>query len=910
MSAIAGFLGASRPSLIVIDGDAGIGKTTLWTFAADASARRGDRVLSWAPTAADHGVAFGALRALLGPVAEAAAELVAPRRTALMLALATGTRDAGNDAPTPEAGALGLAVTDALRAIAAAGPLTIAIDDLQWCDPASEDVLTFAIRRVRAEPVACLVAARTGTRPVSAGLTAAFPEDRTHRLTVGPVSVGALGRIIHERLGVIHPRPTLIRLHDACRGNPFLALEISRSLLARNIELGAAAPFPVAPHADSLIRDRLSGISADARRALLIASMSPQPTLSLLERILGPPAEAATEETYLAGVLQLAHDRVRPAHPLLAATAYADASLEERRSLRAALAEAATDPVERALHLADIATAPDASASAALADAAASAAARGATAAAADLFERAAGLAEATERRGSLLIAAGRASDAAGDAAHAESLLSAALDALPAGPQKVEALLALANVVYLDRPATTHALLRDALRYAAGDRILEATVHCHIAGMGDADPEAWHRSAMAAVELIDRPGIEADPDLLAAALLERAYVWLLRGERMATGDVDRAVGMLSRQADTFVARRARELAQRCLHQFGRLDEALAMDRAEYERLKATGQTGLIPHLLQALIFEEIFTGDWAEARAHLAELEDAVEGGEEVWRERLLASTARYLGWAGRIDEARALALQALADQEAAGDLWDAASLSATLGSIELSVPNPEAAVVHLTRVAEYADSFGIVLPTAFRYLGDLVEAAVRAGDVDLAERTLVERLERPTRTLPLPWAIGAAARGRGFLAEARGDLDESIEWFGRSLDAVGGSAPMPLERARTLFARGHAHLAAGHRAAARTDLEAALDVFAGVGAAVWAERVRAETARIGGRVRAAESLTGSERRVAGLAARGLSNREIATELFVSVRTVETQLSAVYRKLGVRSRAALSSRLP
>ena len=267
---------------------------------------------------------------------------------------------------------------------------------------------------------------------------------------------------------------------------------------------------------------------------------------------------------------------------------------------------------------------------------------------------------------------------------------------------------------------------------------------------------------------------------------------------------------------------------------------------------------------------------------------------------------ARILAWEGDLDAARTMAVAGLAKQQAEGDTWESAIFGALLGFIELSVPDPPAALRHLRATADYADQVAIVLPTVFRYLGDYVEAAVLAGELDLAERVLVERLEGPAERIPIPWMLAMAARGRGFLSAARGDPDAAIDWFDRSVAVFDSSLPMPFERARAQLARGQALLRAGRRRAAREDIQAATEVFEAAGGAglggpggarSWPASAGAPASRW--------ELTVSERSVADLAAHGHSNREIADRLVLSVRTVESHLGSAYRKLGVRSRGQL-----
>jgi DNA-binding CsgD family transcriptional regulator len=899
---IEALLGRPRPVALVIEGEAGIGKTTLWSFAQRAATARGDRVLAWRASSAERQLAFGALMGLLeADLGTTIETLPIARRRALELALGRIDADGG----VPEPSLVGLAVLDLLRALAARTPVIVALDDAQWGDPASAAAVAFAARRLRSEPVAFVLAVRTGTpESVSSEISAALPEDRLERIGVGPLTIGALGRLIHERNAVAHPRPLLVRIHEASVGNPFVGLEMSRSLIRRGVEPAPGEPFPVSAEAGPLVRDHLAVLSEPARTALLLVAMSSQPSVGLLDRILGADAAAAVDEACRAGVLVADGERLRAAHPLYASTAYADTPPGERRAARRALAAAVDDPLERAIHRAATVDGPDPVIALELEAAARISLQRGAPGVAADLFARAAGFAD--EAAAQLLrIEASDARLRAGDASGAEELLRHVLIRIPKGPQRARVLLALAEIVYLESPPEALPLLFEALDHTNGDPLLEATVHIYISVLSDADPAAGERSAMAAVALLERPGVELEADLMASALLERAYQWLLRGERLALDDIDRAMGMLSGAGDSFTARSAQERAERVLYHVGRLRESLAFDEAEYHRLVARGQIGLLPPIVQSMSVLEQLLGDWPAARRHARECLDLVEGGEEVWRERAQMARGRVLAWDGDLDAARAIAMDGLAREEDAGDTWEAVIFCALLGFIELSVPDPMAALGYLTRANSYSDVLQVRLPTVFRYLGDLVEAAVLAGDLGLAEATLTERLESLAERIPLPWVLEVSARGRGFLVAAKGALDESVKWFDRGLDVL-DATPMPFERGRTLLARGQVQLRAGRRRLARSDLEAARTIFGDLGAKAWARRAEAELARIGGRTSSRWELTPSERSVADLAAAGRSNREIADQLVLSVRTVESHLASVYRKLGVRSRVQLA----
>ena len=318
-----------RPPL---EGVAGIGKTTLWSCAVDLAAARGDRLMVWRASTAERDIAFAVLTALFDvpSVIAVLAGLPDPRRRALEVAL--GRADPAPRSPEP--GLVGLAVADVLRLLAARGPVLVAIDDIQWMDRASEDALAFAVRRLAAEPVGLVLARRTplATEPHrslvdggDSGSSLASALDGQVHIDVGGLTVGALGRLLHERLGVAFPRPLLVRVHGACDGNPFLALEVSRSLLARTAEPGPGEPFPVPPEAGPLVRDHLAVLTAAARRAVVLVAMSPDPRIDLIARALGERGQRAVEDACRKGILVAEGGRLRAAHPLFASTAYGDA---------------------------------------------------------------------------------------------------------------------------------------------------------------------------------------------------------------------------------------------------------------------------------------------------------------------------------------------------------------------------------------------------------------------------------------------------------------------------------------------------------------------------------------------------------------------------------------------------------
>ena len=364
---------------LVIEGEAGAGKTSLWNAALAGAARGGLRTLSARPAEAETSFAYAALGDLLGEHSEAVVALPPRQRRALEVALLTD--ESNGEAPDQHTVALGL--LGVLRRLAGEAPLVLAVDDVQWLDTPSELVLRFAVRRLGAAPVGVVLAWRTeGGEPPPLELGRALAADRLERLGVPPLSLGAVQRLIQDRLGFLPPRPALRRLHELSGGNPFFALELGRALRAGTLELQPGERLPVA--LEALVDARLGALSAEARRALAAAAAMAQPTVELVEAVSGSGREAL-DEAARAQVADVRDGRIRFAHPLLASGAYAAMDPSERRELHARAAGHAGDPEERARHLSLAAAGPDKAVAGALEDAARRAEARGAPPAAAEL---------------------------------------------------------------------------------------------------------------------------------------------------------------------------------------------------------------------------------------------------------------------------------------------------------------------------------------------------------------------------------------------------------------------------------------------------------------------------------------------------------------------------------------------
>jgi DNA-binding CsgD family transcriptional regulator len=249
-----------------------------------------------------------------------------------------------------------------------------------------------------------------------------------------------------------------------------------------------------------------------------------------------------------------------------------------------------------------------------------------------------------------------------------------------------------------------------------------------------------------------------------------------------------------------------------------------------------------------------------------------------------------------------------MAVAEASGETLLLIPNVAVLGFLELSLGNVTEADAYLSRAIELEQAMGVREPAYFRVVPDAIEALVALGRVDEAE-SLLEPFEAAGEDLRRAWTIATGGRCRALVVAARGDLDGASAAADEAV-RVHDQLPLPFELGRTLLVRGTVERRAKRKREARDTLSTALEIFEGLGAALWAEKARAELARIGGRAPSSMELTPTEARVAELVAAGSTNREAADALFVSVHTIEANLKRIYRKLGIRSRTELASTFP
>ena len=373
--------------VLALEGDAGVGKTTLWEAGLEEAGDRGFRVLAARPAESETALSFSGIGDLLDPVLEKAlAPLPAAQHRALSRALVLGD----DEGPPPDPHAIGLALLNALRALADEVPVVVAVDDVQWLDPASASGLAYAGRRLRSERVGVLLSRRSGLDSILlTELRRALPRDRVMTVDVGPLDAGALHHVVQSHLGLVLPRPVLDEVRDASGGNPFYALEIVRTLQRSGVSVDGAQPLPIPESLHDLVHGRLLALPPQCREFLLAAAAHAHPTIDVTEAASGIDREAGLRPALEAHVVDLDQSRIRFTHPLLAAGAYETDDPARRAEIHARLAELLDDPEARAWQLAASIESPDEAVAEALEEAAKHARRRGALRSAALMLDRA-----------------------------------------------------------------------------------------------------------------------------------------------------------------------------------------------------------------------------------------------------------------------------------------------------------------------------------------------------------------------------------------------------------------------------------------------------------------------------------------------------------------------------------------
>ena len=898
----------SGPGAVLLEGEAGIGKTLVWQAGVEEARAREIHVLRARPAGSEVRLSFAGLGDILGgTLEETLPELPEPQRDALRAALLLADADVAQ----PDQRAVGLAFLGVLRLLAHDRSVLVAVDDLQWLDRPSGRVLEFALRRLDAEPVGFLAAIRGPPgAAVPFELDRAFSE-RVERIPLPALSLGALYELLRTRLGLGLPRPALLRVYEASGGNPFYALEIGRELERHAVDLAPVEPLPIPAGLRPLLRDRIERLSHRTRSLLLSAAVLSDPTVPLLAEV-HEQAEADLERALRAGVIELEEERVRFSHPLLAAATRAEASPLERREAHRRVAEVVADDEERARHLALAAMEPDGAIAAALDGAARKAAARGAPEAAAELNDQAARLTppdevDAARRR---RIEAARLSFVAGDTARARRLFDELLRELPPGRERARVLVLLANVFHqTEGMDAAMGACEQALAEPIDEPGLKAEIHATFAYVADEDNRRRAEHAQAALRLLSE--VEpADPRVEATALVAFACAQYYLGRGLERDAMERAIALEEAFESPRVADRASTVLGEWLKYTDDFDAARRHLEAAHRAALEEGDDSSLPDILAHLAELELWAGKWDLADQYAGKsLKAAEQTGQEASRAINLYGVALVGAHRARVEQARGHAEEALAVGERIKSPWVMGISLWVLGFLDLSLGDLPAVDRHLTRADEIGESIGLVEPGQWRFHADHVEALVGLGELERAE-ALRDRLEERGRAVDRPWALATAARCRGLLLEARGDRDGALAAFTEALREH-ERLPVPFERARTLLALGSVQRRANQKRVARESLDEALAIFDELGAPLWAEKARVELGRIGGRAVARRGeLTATERAIAELVAAGQTNDEVAAALSLSPRTVQWNLSKIYRKVGVRSRTELAAALP
>jgi DNA-binding CsgD family transcriptional regulator len=767
--------------------------------------------------------------------------------------------------------------------------MLLAIDDLHWLDQPTLDAIRYTVRRCPGA-LAVLVTWRVVDHSVPPADLVPLDGNRARRMTLGPLTMGALHEVVTLRTGRGPPRPVMVRIARISAGNPFFAIELAR---AGSVDLPDTLRAAVG--------EQLRGLDDATQEALVAVAAVGTAPLELLRLVLtGDVTErlASAEERH---VVELAHGEVRFAHPLLAEVSYQDADPALRRDVHRRLAEVVEGVEERARHLALAAVTADPATIEALDEAAAAARRRGSPTAAADLLEMAIGLGgDDPPRR----VAAARHLIEAGEPARAEALLAPALAALRPGPERADALCALG-----------------VLRYQADDfaGAIEALEHAHEEAAGAPDLRAHiaaeivfplNNSGRAAEVIgyldsgIDDATSAGDDALLGSLLGGRALHRFLRGEPLDEALLERAVALEDVDAPSHAMNWPATNAAILHFWVGRVEQARVELVALHQRCMERGEESDLVFVTYYLVAAALALGDVATAEEHVqGGLERArITGTDLAFGTAQGAATALH-AWVGRADEARAAAAESTQRFQAIGMAAAELLVLRAMGGLELSLGDTETTAALLAPAAAAMASMGFQEPSAMGFLPDAVEAFLAVGRVAEAE-SLVTALEESGRTPDRAWARATGARGRGLARAAAGDLDGAESAFAAALRAH-DELPLRYDRGRTLLALGRLRRRRNDRRGAREALERAEADFVAVGAGSWARNAAAELARVSPRHGASTDLTPTEQRIAEMAASGMTNRDVASALFVSPKTVEANLTRVYRKLGIRSRAEL-----
>jgi DNA-binding CsgD family transcriptional regulator len=877
---------AGRSGAVVVRGAAGIGKTALLRYAA--AAADGMLVLRTTGVETEAEVAFGGLHLLLRPVFHYIERLPAPQTAALRGAFGLSERG-GQDRFLA-----GLAVLTLLSEVAGDRPVLCVVDDAHWLDAASADAVLFAARRLEAEGVAMVLAARDGL-PL-------FATPGLSDLPLDPLNSGHSERLLEERAQ--HLVPALKeRVIAEAGGNPLALVELAATLTGDSAAAGVG-PLPVTHRVQELLAAQIRRLGEPTALLLLLAAAESSGDLTQIlpaAEALGAGADslAAAER---AGLVSVEETRLTFRHPLVRAAAYHSAPLASRQAAHRVLAdmlERQPDPEGRRVwHRAAAVSGRDEQVAADLVRAAERSRRRGGFAAVSAAYERAAQLTPDGQACAQRLLAAATAAADAGQADRADRLTSRAQQLADDPSLLAEiALLRMARMTgnHRDRiaelcaavspissrhPTRAAAMLAQALRSAM---FIERGLVIQLLAQLDDIPLPPH----------------ARPKPLDDATVQRAR--FLVGDHAAEVNPVRDAVSAIRQDPENAEPDGRVAASAMAFFLGDLDSGREISAALAAECRRRGAPAWLPGALQGLAMAQIMSGEWAMARASATEGLKLAQDTGALPRAAFLANLLGLLA-ACTGDEHDCEAWTAESLRLGGSTLFSANGRSASLALLDLGNGRFGAA---LRRLAELpSDGWD---DSCFMSLPDLVEAAARSGDSAHA-RDALARFEAWTQLTDQPWTRAVARRCQALVS----DDAQAEQHYRAAVDGNYQGRPFELARSRQVYGewlRRHRR-----RGEARAQLASAHEAFEDLGAAGWAQRAAKELAAVGAAVAerparlagALYQLTPQELQVAQLAAAGLSNRDIAAQMFLSPRTVGYHLYNAYPKLGVTSRTELA----
>ena len=900
---VAGFLSAAatRPTGLVIEGEAGIGKTTLWMSQLQQARHLGFRVLKARVGQAESVMAFAALADLLHDVEDDHfATLPALQRLALDRVLLR----AGSDGPQTDQRVVAAAFVAILHSLANDGSVLIAIDDAQWLDASSRAAVEFAVRRLRG-PFGVLATERCAPgEGATVGWLKLDRPDGVERVGVRPMSTTQLHTLISGRLGRTLARPAVLRIAETSGGNPFFALELAHAMSEGATAAESALPATLA----DVVRRRLGMLDELTCAVLLSVACVADPTVDFLTRAHDLTAQEVTERlehAETAGIVTLDGNRVRFSHPLLASGVYNDAGPTARRAMHRRLSALESQPELKARHLALASASGDDEIFAALDEAADAARARGAPAAAAELVDLAIGLGGDTPLR---RMRAAENHFLAGDTAKTSAALRGIDDIEPPILRALAASLLATVRMYEKQYTEAIELLNRALDDGAGNIpvLVQVLLRLSFALNSIGELDEARRHVRDAVKLAEELGV---PGLTSAALAWSVHVNFQCGHGLDEDSLQRAMALYDSTLDLPILFRAPFTHALAMSWTGRLEQAHQELTAVRAICVERGAESDMMAIAGFLAINHLWRGQIAEASAEAAEAVERAEqlGGDDVL---IIPLTVRgaLAAYTGRVEDARAdarLAAEAIKLRQTAHIAdWPGmilCFLEESLGNHREALQALDASFLGIGHAPATEQMYAWHLP-------DVIEAMVGVGRLDDAE-FLTQSLERSGIEHDRLWMKAVGARCRAMLLAAHGDVTSAEQTAHRAM-AEHEHLPMPFERARTQLLLGQLQRRLRQKSTAATHLTEALQTFERLGTPLWADRAKAELARaVVAPSEGLTQLTPSEQRVAEMAASGATNKDIAAAMFISSKTVEHNLTKIYRKLGISSRAELGRRM-